>query len=498
MKLVNGEKLLALFLAVAAILAFAAGCDAKSPESDNKSAETNAAAQDGEDDENQGPLIYVAEYLPEKDFGGYEFRIISPDAGIFVDYPEFWADAEAENGDVQNDALYKRNRIIEERYNIKFKQIGVTDWPELKPLFSKSVKAGSDDFDLCMLICREAWSSSLEGIVMPVSSLPYIDITQPWYAHDVNGQISINGKHYFAYSDECLNMFHQTMSVMFNKKLAADMELENMYNLAKDGKWTVDKLFEFSRTAAKDLNGDGKMTKDDRYGMTGRDDLFYGSFWVGSGIKTVGKDENDLLVFTGAAEKLYEVLDYAYQNIWGNGDVIYYASTDDVETGKMFENDQSLFHVMHIGAIPALRAMETDFGVLPFPKYSEAQDRYYSRVIDGWILCVPNTAQDLERASVIMEELAVESKNYTLPAYIDTVLRTKHTRDDESQEMLDLIHLTRALDIGDTFYYEPVRSTYHNVISAKKNGFAAAVEKNMGAIQKVLDKANEAALALEN
>ncbi|MCL2814744.1 MAG: hypothetical protein FWD23_09110 [Oscillospiraceae bacterium] len=491
-------KILIVLLLIAAISAIVSlGCGEKTPDGKQAGETPSEKSQGDEGDEApSGPLVYAADYLPDKDYGGYEFRIVSPIAGIFVNYPEFWGDTEEETGEVQNDALYKRNRLIEERYNILFKQIGVTDWPELKPLFNKSVKAGSEDFDLCMLICREAWSSSLEGIVMPVSSLPYIDITQPWYAHDVNGQISINGKHYFAYSDECLNMFHQTMSVMFNKKLAADMELENMYNLVKEGKWTVDKLFEFSRMAVRDLDGDGKMTKEDRYGMAGRDDLFYGSFWVGSGIKTVGKDENDLLVFTGANEKLYEVLDHAWQNIWGNGDNIYYASSNDVETGKMFENNQSLFHVMHIGAIPALRAMETDFGVLPFPKYNEAQDKYYSRVIDGWILCVPNTAQDFERTSIIMEEMAIESKNYTLPAYIDTVLRTKHTRDDESQEMLDLIHLTRALDIGDTFYMDPVRNTYHGVIASKKNGFAAAVEKNMGSIEKVLNKANDAALSL--
>jgi len=493
----NIKILVALLLVLSLAMAFAAGCGEKAAEGDKKANEASSEAPNGESDEPDGPTHYVAEYLPEKDWGGYEFRMISPIAGIFVDYPEFWADTEAETGEILNDSLYKRNRLIEDRYNIKFKQIGVTDWPELKPLFNKSVKAASDDFDLCMLICREAWSSSLEGIVMPINSLPYVDITRPWYAHDVNGQISINGKLYFAYSDECLNVFHQTMSVMFNKKLSADMELENMYNLVRDGKWTVDKMFEFSRSTAKDVDGDGKMTKADRYGMMGRDDLFYGSFWVGSGIKTVGKDDSDLLVFIGDNDRLYEVLDHAWQNIWGNGDSIYYPSSNDVETRNMFANDQSLFYVMHIGSIPALRAMETDFGVLPFPKYNEAQPQYHSRVIDGWIFCVPNTAQDLERTSIIMEALAVESGNYMVPAYIDTVLRTKHTRDDESQDMLEMIYQTRTLDIGDTFYMDPIRNTYHAVIAGKKNNFSSAVEKGMGKIQQVLDKANDAALALE-
>jgi hypothetical protein len=231
--------------------------------------------------------------------------------------------------------------------------------------------------------------------------------------------------------------------------------------------------------------------------MAGRDDLFYGSFWVGSGIKTVGKDENDLLVFIGNNEKLYAVLDHAYQNIWGDGKDIYFPGSNDELTKEMFINGQTLFHVMHIGVIPALRTMETDFGVLPFPKYNDAQDKYYSRVIDGWINCVPNTAQDLERTSIIMEALAVESRNYTLPAYVETTLRTKHSRDEESQDVLDLIHLTMTMDIGDTFYMDPIRNTYHGVIASKKNEFASAVEKNTAKIQKELDKANNAALLLD-
>ena len=164
---------------------------------------------------------------------------------------------------------------------------------------------------------------------------------------------------------------------------------------------------------------------------------------------------------------------------------------------QMFENNLGLLCVADISSISKFRGMETDFGILPFPKNDESQDKYYTRVIDGWINCVPNYASDLERTSIIMEALAVESKNYTVPAYYEVALRTKHARDDESLDMLDIIHATRTVDLGDTFYMDAVRNVYVGVITSKKNGFASAVEKKLNSINKTLQKANDAALALD-
>ena len=489
------RKIISFILAVFTLLNLVAvitGCDNKPAENtdrENVSAESGGADEsDDSANEEKGPIKYSADYLPEETFGGYEFRMVAPK---YTEYPGFWADATEENGETVNDAIYKRNRIIEERYDILFKEIAVDGYEGLLPLFQKSIKAGSDDFDLCMLISREAWAAALEGYVVPVPNLPYLDITQPWYVHDVNNQMTINNKLYFAYSDECLNMLGQTICILFNKKMAQDFEIGDIYSYVRNGQWTQDKFFEYAKIAAKDMDGDGTMTKEDRYGIISRNDMFYPYFWVGSGVKTLGKDENDLLVFTGNTEKLFTILEKTYQNVF-TGDKIYFEDA----TMKMFEDDLALFCVSDITSIPSRRGMETDFGIIPFPKYDEAQDKYYSRVIDGWIHCVPNFSTNLQRTSIIMEALAVESKNITMPAYYEVALRGKHARDEESLEMLELISATRTMDLGDTFYYSTVREAYMSVFTKGQNAFQSNVEKKLPVITKALDKANEAALLL--
>ena len=510
MAIINNKKSIAFVLALIMCAGFFMGCDGKMPGNTN---ETNIANQPNgggsEIDEESANANYTAAYLPDKNYGGYKFRIVVPMNGVYDSTTA--ADIEQETGDTVNDAIYKRNRLIEERYGIKFKQIGVEAWPDLTPQFKKSTTAGSDDFDLCMMISRDAWAMSLTGAVVPVNRLSYIDITQPWYSQDVNSEITINGKLYFAYSDECLTMFEYTTCVLFNKKLVEDLALENMYNLVREGTWTIDKFFELSKTVVTDMDGDGQMTDTDRYGILSQGDMLYPCFWVSSGIKTVSKDANDLLVFTGNSEKLFNVLEKVHQNILG-GDKIFFDAFGDKITSyqhqggddtrrvsrMQFEDNLGLFFIQFVGIIPTLRAMETDFGILPFPKYDETQQKYHSRVIDGWINCVPNNAPDCERTSIIMEALAVESKNITVPAYFETALRTKYARDDESQDMLDIIHANRTMDLGDVFYMDPVRNLYMGVIGSKKNDFASVVEKRTSTVEKTLAKANEAALLLEN
>ena len=490
---------------------FIAGCAEKSPDSNQAD-----PSMDSTDEQNgnlektdTGQIKYTADYLPDKTYGGYEFRVVVPENNVFD--LTLSANIEEETGDTVNDAIYRRNRLIEERYDIAIKQINGPDWWDLSKLFQKSVVSGSDDFDLGMMIARDAWATALKGAVMPIGRLPYVDISQPWYARYVNSEISINGKTYFAYSDECLNLFEWTVCVMFNKQLAADLALENMYGLVHNNRWTMDKFFELAKYAVLDLDGNGEMADKDRYGILSQHDMLYPSCWVSSGVKTVSKNENDLFIFVGDDEKLYNILEKMYQNLFG-GEKIYFDAFVDKITSyqfqpgteeqrrvsrKQFEENLGLFYVNGVGEIPMLRAMETDFGILPFPKHDETQDRYYSRIVDGWPNCVPVTAPDPERTGVVMEALAVESKNITVPAYYETALRTKYARDDESQEMLDIIHANMTMDIGDTFYMDPVRYIYVNVLNARKNNFASAVEKAIPKVEKTLATANEAALALD-
>ena len=83
--------------------------------------------------------------LPEKNYNGAEFTIL---------YRNEWAYefvAEEENGDIINDAILRRNRAVEDRFNVTLNLYGVQgtyDAAEFRDAVNNSVLAGDSEYDL--------------------------------------------------------------------------------------------------------------------------------------------------------------------------------------------------------------------------------------------------------------------------------------------------------------------------------------------------------------
>ncbi|MCL2814819.1 MAG: hypothetical protein FWD23_09490, partial [Oscillospiraceae bacterium] len=141
--------------------------------------------------------------------------------------------------------------------------------------------------------------------------------------------------------------------------------------------------------------------------------------------------------------------------------------------------------------IPYLRSMEADFGVVPFPKADENQSRYYAASNGAWPKIIPNTAPNPERTGIILEALAAESKNLTIPAFIEICLKTKYVRDEESSEMLTIILNSVTEDLGTTIFWDSVKAALLAEVMGKGN-FVSVIEKQSARLEKLLNEMNDA------
>ena len=174
-------------------------------------------------------------------------------------------------------------------------------------------------------------------------------------------------------------------------------------------------------------------------------------------------------------------------------------STDDNEYRNLFSDGHGLFFWTRMDEVTTLRGMETDFGILPTPKYEESQENYISFVsqhIMG-LMSIPATATDLNRTGIILEALAAESYYTLTPAYYDVALKSKASRDDESAEMLDIIFSNRVYDLGEYFNFGSIFDVLNSVCQDKSKGIASEYEKKASAFTKELDKWFEAIESLE-
>lgn len=55
-----------------------------------------------------------------------------------------------------------------------------------------------------------------------------------------------------------------TFCANFNKSIAEENNFGSIYDLVYDGSWTIDTMSELARIAAKDLDGDGRFTRNGR------------------------------------------------------------------------------------------------------------------------------------------------------------------------------------------------------------------------------------------
>jgi len=482
----HSRHLLSALLLIAALSAVACG------DTDSTSAETTSGISNDTAAETveETAALYSADYLPDADYNNYVFRTVTVE-GLPVA-------VEKEDGDVVNDAIYQRNLVISERYNVTFEDTYVGDYNAMTSTFKTSALAGSNDFDLCRLIMRDAFSMAQEGYIMPVSELPYLDITQDWYIHYVNEELTINDRLIFAYSDECINAFTGTMCVIFNKKIVNDLDLTSPYTLVNEGSWTYEQFFALAEEAISDVDNDGKYKPDtDRFGIFAVHDEILPSMWVSAGMKVVEK-EDGIPVFTAEGnDRLIGLLEDVY-DYWKRDGMCYDAFLDRgydelyrSESRTQYADGHALFMVMSFGGLEELRDMEQDFGLIPTPKYDEAQSEYYARLIDGWI-CVPlYCCENPERTSVIMESLAVESKNYVIPAIYEDAIQNKYLRDEESVQMLDMMQKNRVIDLGDTVWMTDIRNVFMDVFTKGNGNFASAVAKKVKAVNKTITRAVE-------
>ena len=487
-------RFIALFIILALIVPMVAACSNKPAEqtgnddkNDNKAENESQNAEDIEQIEPPTPTeaeIRILPDLPEKNFNGYEFKIITSDYKADSNMVQEIG-AEEENGDPINDAIYARNKKIEEQYNVAVKEI-LFDRDTLNTPVKKAVMANDNSYDLICGNIRELGILSLSGSVLDLNNVNYLDLQKPWYDQKAAADLSIGHKLFFAVGELQITDNNGTWAILFNKKLLKELGLDDPYQLVRSGKWTMDKFFELATAACKDLNGDGKMNEEDQWGTLGEGFNIY-ALMNGSGTQLVKKDENDLPYYAGYTSRDIDIFDKGadylgdkdrsmlaenysgkYSNVWY--DLI----------NPIFATDRILFFFTSLSRVTWHRSSETDFGILPTPKYDEEQKNYLNTV-SVWMasgIGIPSNlgGEDLDRTAIVAEALSAESMYTLTPAYYEIQLKNKLTRDEESAEMLDMIFENRAYSTAQLYAWG-ITDAIQGMLTAKTRNFVSTMDK---------------------
>lgn len=398
-------------------------------------------------------------------FNNYTFRVMTIDAdGLYTEF-----DVEGFNSDPVNDAIYERNRIIENAYHVKF-ETAQDGYDFTFTAMQKQVNSGvtgDEAYDMIMQICRNAYSLTLTGMLCDYDRLEYVDIDKEYYFDQVNRQFSIGGKTFFAYGADSLNVLAQANCLIYNKRIATERKLPDLYELVNNHEWTYDQMIKVCTDAAMDGDGDGKykLGDIDTMAFIGRCDYCIPNSWIPAGESLIAKDEDDIPYYSAVGNDRMTVAMQQMLTFMGQP---FCDCAGSITLALDFTKNRSFMMGAGVMHLEDCKDMEDDYGVIPYPMYDKTQKQYYTRLIDGWINCVPANCEDPERTSAIMQAMAYYSYRTVYDAYYELALQAKYIRDPESVGMLKLILSTLTVDLGDTVWYSSMRSSMTGMLSGPK------------------------------
>ncbi len=483
----NAKKFLALLLAALTLLSIAAcaGNDSKDT--------SDASAQSGAETNEKGEVIPP---VPTVTYDGHEFTVLmtnrNADAVIVRDF-----DMTEENStaNVLNEALYRRNTQMEEEFDIVINPIVKYASQNNGTQLVQTANTSEDStYDMCVLGTYSAATLSQGGDLADLSSYGNIDLSKSWWDQNINRDIAVGGKVFFTTGDISLVATQAMYGLVFNKKMFDERSWDYPYETVKEGKWTFDTMKSYALQVSDDLNADQKRDQYDLYGF-GYINSTCMAFLGAAGEKIAKVNDDGEIELSIARERVQNAI-VSFVEMTKDSEHTINGQTQTDGKNKtaigMFRDGQLLFRaVEHLG-FPHLRDTELSYGIIPLPKFTENQDRYYTPVggWDGAYVCIPTSTEDVERTSTIIERTAYISQQIVTPAYYEKTLEGKYVRDDDSYDMITLEIENRTYDIGLMFNFGGLQDRITDLSTGFSTNFMSMLTSTHQKAQSEIDRTN--------
>ncbi len=473
-------------MSVILLLPLAACGNPEAPETEElqpEAAEPEAAAETEALDSIEARRL-VSDNLPELDFGGRAFRVLTYDfcTADFV--------SEGMTGALINDAVYSRNATVSDRFDIVIETDGERETGQVQSLIQNSVKAGDDAFDLISQHMINTANLALSHHYRDWNDFEQIDPEREWWNRSAYEDLSIAGKSFLMAGGITPYFLTHYYCVYMNKQLGTEYGLtDTIYDTVLAGEFTIDYYYEQVKDKWQDLDGDGVPGDADFYGLAAQTTSYATPFIYSFGELTVRKDEAGLPVLDMNEEKFAAMVEKVYKLFYESNGAIT-TSGWSLHTQTFRENRALFFNGVFEHAISIINDMEQDFAILPFPKWDTAQEEYYT-MSDGSspLVSVPVTSTDTEFIGVVTEALAAESWRTVTPAVIDTALKYRGARDETSVRIIEMIEPGGIIDFGFVFgNYNSMGFTMSNLMGEKNGNFASYYASRKKSWQKSIDK----------
>lgn len=455
---------LIVFVSLALLLATLVSCGTAATDTSPKAADAGAGEADAAAETTEAAAALPNYLTLEADWNGQSYRVLTTHCPAYEQFTNFEVASEAEDGEVVNDAVYRRNSVISEKFNVNIEEViveGTNATPtEAYAALSKAVLAGDDICDTFFMAMRCVGSVINAGYTTDLYSLPYIDFDGSYWNQSTNRSLEIGGKLMMTNSDFSLLDKKRTYILVYNRDLVAEYSDKKLEDMVKNGTWTYDELIAISEKMSSDLNGDGVIDNNDQWGI-GMDSVNgVLALMIGMDAHLTNKDSDGNIIYTALEPHTVDVFQKLYDTLNGNNNAYYCGQyggwkregySKDSDSGHSFKAGMTAFVTSFPQSLPKYSAdCDFDYGVIAWPKYNEAQQNYYT-FADRWgfaLFGVPVTTSNTDLVGFMLETLSGYSTDTSYHAYLEVACKVKYVYDETSAEMLDLCFKNIAFELG--------------------------------------------------
>ena len=414
------------------------------------------------------------------DFGGKTFVIAGDDGESdgFNSCEEIYS----EEADAISVAVRNRNLIMQKLYNCNI-ELHTSENPYTAAMNDVTSNQHTIDFYNHQ---HGVGSTATSGNNYNLYSIG-IDFTNDWWDQQFVETYTIRNASgmdtlYSCIGDFSLIAYACTHTLIFNKDVYENSPInDNVYELVKEKKWTMDKFMEMCKAAAKETSGNTTL-------KTSEGDILG---WIRTGHATHGLHVASNLSIIGTQNKAFTfeainntaqwttIIDKAIE-VWSmpEGETLGYTSIPAAVAGgyTLFSSEILNSSLRNLKDYENLRV-----GLLPYPMYSEAQDDY-AHYVDNHLYAysVPTSVSEIDEIAKFVELYGYHSKYIVRTAWVETYAY-EYCSDPESAEMLDIILDTRTYDPG-YLLFSVLEGDLSQMISSGQNNIAKWAERKANSV----------------
>ena len=486
------KKLLSLLLSMTMLLAAFSSCGESEENADvqtpvptaNESPEPAAEAE-------PETTIYESALasLPGETYGGRSFTILTRGAELFE------MDAEELIGEMTNDAVYNRTRLAEETCDIVISAEDAGMWDDVTNKMKASVTAGDYLYNLIGQVDFKTYAIVGAGLCGNWLDIPAIAFDAPWWTKAANDEATINGILYTFTGDFCVTNILYGNVLFYNAPLCENYGItaSSLQDMVFEKNWTFDRFDSLLSGIYEDSNGNTQKDAEDLYGIAlspdGHCDEWLTAF--AQPLTAVSEDGAiEVVMFTDkTVTALGKVLSLYYENIGTYNP----GSWQTAATYELFVADRALFTSGILNdARTTFAGMESDFGVLPYPMWDEAQESYYTVASDQFsVIAFPiNTPEeDYGFLGTVTELLGILSKRDVVPAFYDSALKNRYSMDENTAKIIDLIMDGRLFEFSFQYGNDiEIPYMFRNQIIGNSPDIMSAWQKKEKVVNKTLGR----------